>query len=196
MTIASLVLLLVLPLQVENSSFTVTVNGERIGTEEFSIIRNGDGFLATGRTRLELNDQSIDARSRMELDERFNPIKYEYRSGNQVLNVEIEDQVAEIEYTVDGQRTPYDVRFPLGGTIIDDNFFHHYMLLLYRLGDAGGTVPVFVPQQMTLGSIEVNQVGDQAYELDSENIRLLATTDEDGRLLRLVLVDSNIVVER
>ena len=196
MTIVSFILLALLPLQVESSEFTVTVNGERIGSEEFSIIRNGDGFLATARTRLEFEGQEIDVRSRMELDEAFNPIAYEYRSGDQVLNIDIGEEVAEIEYTVGGERSPRDVRFPSGGMIVDDNFFHHYMLLLYHIGEFGGTVPVFVPQQMTLGPIRVEPVGDRTYQLRSDNLQLLATTDEEGRLVRLVSEDSRIVVER
>ncbi len=196
MTIISLLLLAVLPLQVETSRFTVSIDGERVGTEDFSLVRNGDGFLATGRTRLEVNGQRLDVRSRMELDDRFNPIAYEYRSSEQVLTVKFGGQVAEIEYTVGGQRTPYDVRFPLGGMVVDDNFFHHYMLVLYRLGEAGGAVPIFVPQQMTLGVLDVARVDDGTYELRSGNLRLRATTDEEGRLLRLARVDSNIVVER
>ncbi len=191
-----LMLLAVGPAQVENSRFTVSVDGERVGTEEFSLVRNGDGFLATGHTRLEINGQRVDVRSRMELDGGFNPIAYEYRSGDQVLSVEIAGQVAEIEFMVDGQRTPYEVRFPLGGMIVDDNFFHHYMLVLYRLGVRGGTVPVIVPQQMTLGALEVARVGEGTYEMRSENLQLRATTDEEGRLLRLALPDSNVVVER
>jgi hypothetical protein len=196
MTIISLVLLAVLPLQVESSRFTVSIEGERVGTEEFSVVRIEGGFLATGHTRLEVNGQSVDVRSRMELDASFNPVAYEYRSGDQVLSVEILGQAAEIEYTVGGQRTPYDVRFPSGGMIIDDNFSHHYMLVLYRLGEAGGTVPVFVPQQMTLGALDVARVSEGNYELRSESIQLRATTDEEGRLLRLTLAESNVVVER
>ena len=196
MTIVSLILRAILPLQVESSRFTVSVEGERVGTEEFSVVRNGGGFLATGHTRLDVNGQRVDVRSRMELDDNFNPITYEYRSGDQVLKVDIAGQVAEVEYTEGGRRTPYDVRFPLGGMIVDDNFFHHYMFVLYRLGEAGGTVPVFVPQQMTLGALEIVRLGEGSYELQSGNLRLRATTDEEGRLLRLNLVDSNVVVER
>ena len=68
--------------------------------------------------------------------------------------------------------------------------------MLYRLGEAGGAVPVFVPQQMTLGALEIVRLGEGSYELQSGNLRLRATTDEEGRLLRLMLVDSNVVVER
>jgi hypothetical protein len=196
MNFLALLLLAVLPLQAESSRFTVMVNGERVGTEEFSIVPSGDGFLATGRTRLEFNGQEIDVRSRMELDSAFNPLSYEYRSGEQTLSVEVGDGIARIAYTVDGERTPNDVRFPEGAAIIDDNFFHHYMLLLYRLGTEGGAVPVFVPQQMTLGTLSVEPVGNGTFQLQSDNLELLATTDVLGRLVRLASADSSIVVQR
>jgi hypothetical protein len=196
MSLVSMIVLAILAFQVERSEFTISADGEKIGSEEFAIARNGDGFLATGRTRLEFNGQRFDARSRMELDATFRPISYEYSSGDQVLRVEIEEGSAEIVYTSDGGRTPQEIRFPAEGVIVDDNFFHHYLLLLYYLGGSGGSVPVFVPQQMTLGPLQVELVGDRTYRLQSENLRLRVTTDEDGRLLRLISEDSNIIVER
>ena len=196
MSIVSLILLAVLPVQVESARFTILVNGEEVGTEEFTIEQSGDGFLARGRTRLEVDGQTIDVQSRMELDGDLNPISYEYRSAERVVRTEITDLFTEVQIIADGQTTPYDIRFPSDGVIIDDNFFHHHLLLLYRVGDLGGTVPVFVPQQMTLGGLQVRPAGDRTFELESQNLRLRATTDEDGRMIRLVLLDSDVVVER
>ena len=196
MSIVSLILLAVLPVQVESARFTILVNGEEVGTEEFTIEQSGDGFLARGRTRLEVDGQTIDVQSRMELDGDLNPISYEYRSAERVVRMEITDLFTEVQIIADGQTTPYDIRFPSDGVIIDDNFFHHYLLLLYRVGDLGGILPVFVPQQMTLGSLQVRPAGDRTFELESQNLRLRATTDEDGRMIRLVLLDSDVVVER
>lgn len=196
MRIISVVLLVLFPLQQEQSAFTIRVNGERIGREEFSILRKGDGFLATGRARLEFNGQEVDVWSRMELDAGFNPTAYEYRSPEQVLNLSIDGGTAEIVYSLEGQRTRQDIRFPAGAVIVDDNFFHHYMLLLYHVGASGGSVPVFVPQQMTLGSVQIKPTGTDTYELRTDNLQLRATTDESGRLLRLTSQDGMIVVER
>ena len=152
--------------------------------------------MARGRTRLEVDGQAIDVQSRMELDADLHPISYEYRSAERVVQIEITDLFTEVKIIADGQTTPYDIQFPSDGVIIDDNFFHHYLLLLYRVGDLGGTVPVFVPQQMTLGGLQVRPAGDRTFELESQNLHLRATTDDDGRLMRLELLDSDVVVER
>ncbi len=196
MSALPLILSLLLPVQVESARFTVSVDGARIGTEDFTISKRGDGFLAEGRIRLEVDGETVDARSRMELDAALNPISYEYRSADRTIQVTVGELLTEVEYTLEGQRTPYDIRFPDGGMIIDDNFFHHYLLLLYRQNLGRESVPVFVPQQMTLGTIDVRELEERTYELDSNNLKLRATLDENGRMLRLVLVDSNVVVER
>ena len=119
------------------------------------------------------------------------------RSQEILIRVRLASPVSEVEYTVDGQRTPYDVRIPTNGMIVDNNFFHHYLLLLYKVGREGGELPVFVSNEMQLGSVTVVPTGNLTYELDSSNLKLQATTDSDGRrLLRLGLPDSNVVVER
>ena len=80
--------------------------------------------------------------------------------------------------------------------IVDDNFFHHYILLLDRVGNSGGRVPVFVPQQLTVGTLEITPSGPGTYDLVTENLRLSAQTDTDGRLVRLVGAEAGVVVER
>ncbi len=196
MNTLSLLILLLLPVQLESARFTVRVDGERVGTEEFSVSKDGSGFVARGHTRLRVEGNSVDVRSRMELDKDLNPTFYEYRSEETLIRVRLAGPVSEVEYTVEGQRTPYDVRIPTNGMIVDNNFFHHYLLLLYKVGSEGGELPVFVPNEMRLGSVRVRPTGNLTYELDSSNLKLEATTDSNGRLLRLVLPDSNVVVER
>ena len=46
---------------------------------------------------------------------------------------------------------PSKSEFPENGFIVDNNFFSHYLLLLYKVGEAGGAAAVFVPQDMQLG---------------------------------------------
>ena len=196
MNTLSLLFLLLLPVQLESARFTVRVDGERVGTEEFSVSKDGSGFIARGHTRLRIEGSSVDVRSRMELDKDLNPTFYEYRFEDTLIRVRLASPVSEVEYTVEGQRTPYDVRIPTNGMIVDNNFFHHYLLLLYKVGNEGGELPVFVPSAMQLGSVRVRPTGYLTYELDSSNLKLQATTDSNGRLLRLVLPDSNVVVER
>lgn len=183
-------------IQTGSGEFTISVDGQRIGTEEFSISRTAGGFVATGRTRLRVNGQNVDASSRMELDRNLSPTSYEFRSGNRTLQMEIGDPATDVRVTVDGEVTSYQILFPPGAVIIDDNFFHHYALLMERVGQEGGEVEVFVPQQLTVGTVQVRPVGEGTYDLITENLSLRASTDSEGRLQRLVGLDSNVVVER
>lgn len=191
-----LAVLLLLTPQAESGLFDISLNGRSVGTEEFSILRSGGGYVATGTVRLTVNGESVEAESRMELDPEFNPVSYEYRSGGRSLRMEIGDPTTTVEITVDGEPATYDIRFPAGGVIVDDNFFHHYVLLLNRMGEGGGEVQVFVPQQLTTGPLRVQPTGDGRFDLMTENLRLEARTDDSGRLLRLASPDSSVLVER
>ena len=195
MKVFLLAVLLLWP-QADSAEFTISLNGLRVGTEEFSVLRRGDGFLATGRTELRVGGGTVVARSRMELDGDLNPVSYQYDSGDQTIRIDIDGQETRVDITVAGALTSYNVSFPPGGMIVDDNFFHHYALLLNRLGESGGTVPVFVPQQLTVGTLEVVPRAELSYDLTTESLRLTATMDEAGRLIRIAGVDANVVVER
>lgn len=191
-----LALLLFVSPQAESGRFDISLSGRSVGTEEFSILRSGGGYIATGTVRLSVGGESVEAASRMELDSQFRPVSYEYRSGSRTLQMEIGDPTTTVEITVDGELSTYDIRFPEGGAIVDDNFFHHYVLLLNRMGEDGGEVQAFVPQQLTTGALRVEPSGDGRFDLTTENLRLEARTDDSGRLLRLASPDSSVVVER
>lgn len=195
MTTVLLAVLLWLP-QAGNGEFTISANGARVGTEQFSVSENRSGFLATGRTRFQINGETVEAESRMQLDSDLNPVSYEYQSGDRSLRMEIGDPATEVRVTVGGEVTSYEIIFPAGAMIVDDNFFHHYQLLMDRLGENGGFIEVFVPQQLTVGTLEMRPLGDGTYDLITENLRLRVSTDSEGRLVRLVGPDSGIVVER
>lgn len=187
----SLVLLLV-PIKTESGRFTIYQDGRRIGTEEFSISQRPGGYVAEGRTQV--NNQDI--RSRMELDEQLRVTFYEYQQRGNVVRLKVERPISELEYTIDGKSQTHEVNFPSDGVIIDDNFFHHYLILLYRSGITAVSVPTFVPQQMTLGALTVRSTGNRTFEIESGNLKMLTTTDADGRMIRLSVPDAKVVVER
>jgi hypothetical protein len=187
-------LLFVSPITPETARFNITQDGRRIGSEEFTISARQGGYVAEGRTQLEGDPVSIT--SRMEMDERLNPTSYEYRRGTATIRVKIESLVSEYETMTNGQRSTVDFRFPGGGFIVDNNFFHHYLLLLYKIGAVENTLPVFVPQDMRMGSATVRPKGNGVFDLEMGDVKLEATTDASGRLIRLVVPDARIVIQR
>jgi hypothetical protein len=188
--------LLLAPIKAENGQFTIYQDGKKIGTEDFSISPKQGGYLAQGHTQIAVNNEKFDLQSRMELDEKLIPTFYELQSKGSLLRLKVGNPLTELEYTIDGKSEPQDIRFPSDGAIIDDNFFHHYLILLYRAGVGVTTIPTFVPQQLTLGTLMIRPAGKQMFELETPNLKMTATTDAEGRLIRLTVPDAKVVVER
>jgi hypothetical protein len=191
-------LLLITPLRMETGRCTIYQDGKKIGTEEFSITPRKVGYVVEGHTVIDTADQRADLKSHLELDDNLKVTSYEYKSNLGSVSLKIDSPLSTLEYTSMGDKQTEDVRFPDDGVIIDTNFFHHYAILLYRVGARPGTtvVPTFVPQALQAGAITLRNLGNNTYEMDSGNLKLTATTDKDGRLIKLTVPDAKVVVER
>jgi hypothetical protein len=53
-----------------------------------------------------------------------------------------------------------------------------------------------VPQDVRVGSASVRRNNGGVYELEAGDVKLQATIDAEGRLLRLTVPDAKVVVER
>ena len=185
-------LLLLAPIKAEQGRFNILKDGRKIGTEEFSIVKRDAHYLIDGKATIA--DTTIS--SKMEVDEKLVPVSYEVSNSQGKIRVTVTSTVSELQSVVNGETSGGDFRFPQGGVILDNNFFHHYVVLLYRVAAGQSDFPVFVPQDMSVGSAVVRNTGPRAYSLEIGDVRMEATTDMDGRLLRLTVPVANVVVER
>ena len=189
-------LILLAPIKIESGHFTIYQDGKKIGTEEFSVSQRSGGYLALGHTQISVGTQMFDLRSHMELDPQLKVTFYEFRSNGNVVHLKVGKPISDLEFTIDGKTQPHEVNFPGDGAIIDDNFFHHYLILLYRAGAKETTVATFVPQQMTIGALTVRPTGNLTFEIETSNVKMVATTDPEGRLMRITVPGAKVVVER
>lgn len=188
-------LMLLGPVTLETGRFTITQEGKKVGSEQFTIsARRGGGYVAEAKIQL-AGDPSVQS-SRMELDDKLNPISYEYTRGKGTIRVKIVQPTSEYETESDGKKSTIAIKFPVNAAIVDNNFFSHYLLLLYKVGEAGGEIPIFVPQDIQLGLAIVNAKGNNVYELNIGYITMEATTDKSGKLIKLTVPGSKVVVER
>ena len=129
------------------------------------IVPQRGGYVAEGRTVITSGTQSVDLKSRMELDDALLPKSYEFESRGNVVKLKVDAPLSELEYASQGKKQSDTVRFPKDGVIVDSNFFHHYALLLYRLGAALGpsTVSAFVPQTLELGPIAGSAISETTH---------------------------------
>lgn len=184
--------LLLAPIKTETGQFNIFQDGKKIGSEQYSISKASQGYRVEGRTSI--GNENIS--SKMELDEKLIPTFYEYAKGKGTIRVKIMDPVSELESFIDGETSSVDFRFPERGIILDTNFFHHYLILLYRFQMGEPMFSVFIPQTMGLGSVSVSSTGPRTFNLDTGEVKFEATTDADGRLIRLAVPDAKVVIER
>jgi hypothetical protein len=183
--------LLLAPIKVESGQFNIIQDGKKIGTEQYSITKIQTGYRIEGKTSLD------NISSKMDLDENLVPTFYEYTKGDGTIRVKVGNPLSEFEsIAAGGQPESIDFRFPDRGIILDNNFFHHFMILMYRFQAGEKMFSVFVPQDMRVGSASVRPTGPRSFDLDVGDVKLQATTDADGRLMRLSVPDAKVVIER
>jgi len=183
--------LLLAPIKVESGQFNILQDGKKIGTEEYSITKIQTGYRIEGKTTLD------NISSKMEVDENLIPTFYEYTKAEGSIRVKVGKPLSEFESTAAGsQPESIDFRFPDKGIILDNNFFHHFLLLMYRLQAGEKMFAVFVPQDMRIGSASARPTGPRNFDLELGDVKLQATTDADGRLMRLAFPDAKVVIER
>jgi hypothetical protein len=184
------------PIQPESGRFTIYSDGKRIGVEEFTITAERGGYFVQGQTRISNGNQTFDLKSRMQLNDRLQPLSYEFETQGGMIKLKVSDPTSELEIVIDGVSQTRDIRFPANGAIIDANFFHHYLLLLYRAGISGQTVNVLIPREMTIGQLTIRDAGNRTFELQTSDGKAVATTDANGRMIRLSFPEAKVVVER
>jgi hypothetical protein len=185
-------LLFLAPVKLEHGRFTITKDGQRVGVEEFSIARRGTGYVVEGKTTI----GDVVKSSRMELDAKLVATSYEASSQSGTIRVKVTPPVSELQSVVNGETSSADFRFPEGGAILDNDFFHHYLIMLYRVQEGQQSFSVLVPQDQRVGLATVRSTGPHVYDLQVGEIRLEATTDGDGSLIKLTVPSANVVVQR
>ena len=185
-------LLLLAPVKIEQGRFNIVKDGKKIGTEEFTVGRRESNYTINGK--LTIGDLTIS--SRMELTENLIPVSYEAATPGGAIRVKVASPLSELQTVVGADTSSADFRFPDRGVILDNNFFHHYLVLLYRAQSGQTNFEVFVPQDMRVGTATVRSTGPRMYDLQVGDVKMQATTDADGSLIKLTVPGANVVVER
>jgi len=185
-------LLLVAPIKIEHGRFNIIKDGRKIGTDEFTIVMRGSNYLIDGRATI----GDVTLASKMELDSKLETVAYEVSNPQGRIRIKVASPVSELQTVVGGENSSTDFRFPEGGVILDNNFFHHYLVLLYRAQMGQTKFAVFVPQDMSVGSAEIRSTGPNTYEMEVGDVKMQATTAADGSLIKLTVPGANVVVER
>jgi hypothetical protein len=184
--------LLLAPVKVEHGRFNIMKDGKKIGVDDFTVAMHGSNYEIDSKTTI--GDLTIT--SKMELNEKLAVLSYEASNREGTIRVKVGSPISELQTVVGGETSSADFRFPDGGVILDNNLFHHYLILLYRAQAGQNNFTVFVPQDMSIGTASVRSTGPRAYDLEVGEVKMKATTDADGSLIKLTVPSANVVVER
>lgn len=159
---------------VDEGSFGVYVNGGRVATEKFAIKQTSDSSLSSSELRL--GDGEVAQTSELRMLTNGNLIRYEWKSLAEKVSTVLEPQgdfLIERYTGTDGKVGEQPFLMPVSTPVLDDFFFSHRQLLLWRyLGancqmeqDKGGcplTKAQFgtvIPRQHISSMVSVEYVG-------------------------------------
>ena len=187
-----LLVLLPAPVKTEQGRFNIVKDGQKIGTDEFTIGRHGANYVLESKTTIGPTTIS----SRMEVTDKLAPVSYEVTSAGGTIRVKVDSPISELQSVVNGETSSADFRFPEKGVILDNNFFDHYLFLMYRVQAGENKFAVFVPQDRSVGSATVRNTGPRTYDLEIGEVHMQATLDAEGALTKLTVPAAKVVVER
>lgn len=199
-------------ISLDEGSFTLYRDGERIGREDFSI-RSAPG--ADGRVLVAQATQAIGIRRTapgLNGDTSGFPVRYqrEVRDNGQMIE-SYSGQASRDRYSsrlvhADGE-SAREFRLPSGTVAADDDIVHQLWFIARR--GAGAVVPVLVPRRNVVEFVRVELVGSERLNIDLrqfETTRLVLRTPggairevwlgPDGRILKAAIPALHLVALR
>jgi hypothetical protein len=200
-------------LAVDKGKFTIKLDGQTVGHEEFEISPSGGGWTAKGTTDVKVPEAaSTKVSGTLVLQPDGVPISYDWSSQADKTNgahILFANGVAKIILQMQGAR-PFEQDLSFGAPLIavlDNNLYHQYAVLarVYDWTKRGAqTFPVLIPQELTPGSITVESTGSasadgKSYEglkVTTADLEVLLLLDSNHRLMRLEVPTAKVSVIR
>jgi hypothetical protein len=196
----------------DKGRFTIQLDGQSVGHEEFSIAPADDSWTATGTTELKTADAPTRITGTLNLRADGAPLSYQWTSQADKTNgasIAFSNGTAKITLQMQGAR-PFqqDLTFntPLIA-VLDNNLYDQYAVLarIYDWSKRGAqNLPVLIPQELTPGSITVESTGSasangKSYEglrVSTSDLEVLLYLDSNHRLMRLEVPSAKVAVTR
>jgi hypothetical protein len=197
----------------DKGKFSIQLNGQTVGHEEFEIAPSGGGWIAKGTTNLKPPQQpESKITGSLVLQPDGAPISYDWSSQTDKTNgahILFANGIAKITLEMQGAR-PYEQDLSFGAPLIavlDNNLYHQYAVLarIYDWSKGGAqTFPVLIPQELTPGTVTAESVGSatsngKTYEglkISTTDLEILLLLDSNHRLMRLEVPSANVAVVR
>ena len=197
----------------DKGKFTIRLDGQTVGHEEFEIAPSDSGWAAHSTTDLKPPDAPATRVSgSLTLQPDGAPTSYEWSSQAEKTNgahIIFANGVAKITLQMQGAR-PFEQDLTFGTPLIavlDNNLYYQYAVLarIYDWSKRGAQYfPVLIPQDLTPGNISVEATGStsnggKSYEglrVKTSDVEVLLLLDSNHRLMRLEVPAAKVTVAR
>jgi hypothetical protein len=197
----------------DKGKFTILLDGQTVGHEEFEISPSSGGWSAQGATDLKAPDSPpTHVTGALTLQPDGAPISYEWSSQAEKTNgahIVFANGVAKITLLMQGAR-PFEQHLTFGTPLIavlDNNLYYQYGVLarVYDWSKSGTqNLPVLIPQELTPGSVSVESTGSvtskgKSYDglrVTTSDLEVLLFLDSNHRLMRLEVPAAKVSVSR
>ncbi len=167
------------PSMIDQGRFEIRIGGAARGQESFAIRRQGEEYMAVGRTSLEGQDlRVLSAEVGLRTDARYVPVRYEFRTLQRPTSTTIAVRTGNrIRVTTSNQEGERMTELMLDRelVLIQTGVAHHYWFLIKRFGEAsagqGGTVDALAPDGVERSSIRLDEVTEVDLTLPDGRVR-------------------------
>jgi len=186
----------------DKGKFTIKLDGQNVGHEEFEIEPSGGGWLAKGDAEIKTSGSPASKISgALTLQPDGAPISYEWTAQTEKKNgahILFANGVAEVTVELEGARpcTPDEIKDPNRKqpcffeqslsfssplvVVLDNNLYHQYAVLprLYNWSKRGPqTFSVLIPQELMPGTITAEAIGSASLDGKSYEGFRVSTSD-------------------
>jgi hypothetical protein len=196
----------------DKGKFAIMIAGQTTGTEDFSIARDGEQWVARGTTEFRGPNGSNKVNGELRLNAAGAPLRYVWSTQGEKKassTTEFDGLTAKISLDLGRGGAPYqqDFTFPSPVVVLDNNLYHQYEILarVYNWTTGGPqNFPVLIPQEMTPGTITAESRGPVTLDgvrydqlaVHTPALDLTLYLDTAHRLMRLSVPASNAEVRR
>lgn len=195
----------------DKGKFTIKLDGQTVGHEEFEIAPSAAGWLAKGSAEIKASQPSKVTGS-LALQPNGDPISYDWTSQtdkNNGAHILFVNGVAKMTLQIQGAH-PFDQTFTFSSplvAILDNNLYHQYAVLarLYDWSKRGSqTFPVLIPQELMPGTITAESTGSatldgksfEGFRVSTSDLEVDLYLDAAHRLMRLEVPSAKVSVLR
>ncbi|MEW5978521.1 MAG: hypothetical protein AB1898_22220 [Acidobacteriota bacterium] len=204
----------------EEGTFKILFAGEEVGEERFRIQSEGQRLKADAEISLTMERENGRVTFRLlpvlEFTPVFEPLNYEItqEAGDNRSRARVQFGVeghSSVTYEIGKERDQREIELKNDVAVLDDNVFHHYILLTRRFDFVKGGAQefsAFVPQQFLSGAVKVVdqgfeevKVGESSLSLqhlsvDTGELQIDLWLTDQGKLERIAVPKSNVEVIR